>query len=113
MDQEKALAQRIQRARKAAKLSQEELGAQLGIEQSTVSLIETGVTEVSALRLVKIANILGRPVTWFLGIDTLADDEAEALHLYRQLESPALRENTLIILRAQVEADRQMREGRS
>lgn len=92
MDQEKALAQRIRRARKAAKLSQEELGAQLGIEQSTVSLIETGVTEVSALRLVKIANILGRPVTWFLGIDTgLATDEEELLHLYRQIDDERMR----------------------
>jgi transcriptional regulator with XRE-family HTH domain len=92
MDQEKALARRIQRARKAAGLSQGELGARLGIEQSTVSLIETGVTEVGAIRLVKISAILGRPVTWFLGLDTgLADDEAELLHLYRQIDDERMR----------------------
>lgn len=105
------LARRIQRARKAAGLSQGELGIQLGIEQSTVSLIENGITEVGAIRLMKIAAILGRPVTWFLALDTgLSDDEAQVLYLWRQIETPALRENTLTILRAQVEADRKMRD---
>ena len=53
MDQEKALARRIKRAREAyrPKMSQDELGKRLGIEQSTVSLIENGVTEVGAIRL--------------------------------------------------------------
>jgi len=94
MDQEKALARRIKRAREAyrPKMSQEELGRRLGIEQSTVSLIENGVSEVGAIRLVKLAEILGRPVTWFLGIDTdLADDEAELVHLYRQIDDERMR----------------------
>ena len=94
MDQEKALARRIKRAREAyrPKMSQEELGKRLGIEQSTVSLIENGVSEVGAIRLVKLAEILGRPVTWFLGIDTdLADDEAELVHLYRQIDDERMR----------------------
>jgi len=94
MDQEKALARRIKRAREAyrPKMSQEELGKRLGIEQSTVSLIENGVSEVGAIRLVKLAEILGRPVTWFLGIDTdLAEDEAELVHLYRQIDDERMR----------------------
>lgn len=114
MNQEIILARRIKQAREEAGLSQSRLGEYLGIDQPGISKLESGATEVGAIRLVRISEVLGRPVTWFLGIDTgLSDDEAEALHLYRQLESPALRENTLTILRAQVEADRQMREERS
>ena len=112
MDQEKALARRIKRAREAyrPKMSQDELGKRLGIEQSTVSLIENGVTEVGAIRLMRIAAILGRPVTWFLGIDTgLSDDEAQIVHLWRQIALPEMRDIAMQHLRTVLVSDRRLR----
>ena len=110
MNEEKALAERIQRARNEAGLSQEELGTRLGIEQSTVSKIETGISEIGAIRLVRIATVLGRPVTWFLGLDTgLSDEESTVLHLWRQIETRALREQAMDILAITVRSDRELR----
>jgi len=92
MNQDRVLARRIKRAREDAGLSQGRLGEYLGIDQSAVSKIENGTTEVGALRLLQIAEILGRPVTWFLGVDTdLAGDEAELVHLYRQIDDERMR----------------------
>lgn len=92
MNQDQILARRIKQAREGAGFSQGRLGDCLGIDQSAVSKIENGTTEVGAIRLVKIAEILGKPVTWFLGIDTgLADDEDELLHLYRQIDDERMR----------------------
>lgn len=114
MNQDKVLARRIQRAREAyrPKMTQEELGKRLGIDQPAISKIENGTTQVGALRLVQIAKILDRPVTWFLSIDTgLSADEEQVLHLWRQIETPALQENTLRLLHIQVESDRRLRGG--
>ena len=83
MNQDQVLARRIKRAREDAGLSQSRLGEYLRIDQSAVSKIENGTTEVGAIRLMRIAAILGRPVTWFLSIDTgLSDDEAQIVHLW-------------------------------
>lgn len=50
--------QKLRSARKAAKKSQEELAAHLGINRATVSKYETGIIEPSLTQLMKIASFL-------------------------------------------------------
>ncbi len=52
------LGQRIAEAREAARLSQAELGARLGLGQSAVSRIESGERSVSSLELAEVASVL-------------------------------------------------------
>lgn len=52
------LGAKIQRVRKALKLSQEELGAKTGVQTATISNIERGETDTSVYTVFKIAQAL-------------------------------------------------------
>jgi transcriptional regulator with XRE-family HTH domain len=98
VNEEKALANRIRAARKHAGMTQKQLGEQLGIEQSSVSLLEDGSTEVGALRLRRIAQITGRRVEWLLGLESdLAEDEERLLGAYRSMP-PDLQRTMLVTI---------------
>jgi transcriptional regulator with XRE-family HTH domain len=56
---------RIRQARVMAQMSQTELGAKLGVSFQQVQKYEKGVNRISGSRLVQIAEILGKPMTWF------------------------------------------------
>lgn len=76
---------RVREARKAAGLTQEELGQQLGMSRAGYGHLETGDNLMTMADLFQLARILGRPVEWFLGLDTgLSPDEGRVLALYRQ-----------------------------
>jgi transcriptional regulator with XRE-family HTH domain len=49
-----------------AQIRQNALAERLGIKPSALSMIETGANAVTVDRLVEIAELTGRDVTWFL-----------------------------------------------
>lgn len=63
----KIFATRLKRVRKEMRLTQTELGMQLGLSQRAISNFENAVHEPSLAILVKISEKLKRPVGWFLG----------------------------------------------
>ncbi len=60
------LAARLLAARKAVGLTQEELASGVGLDRTSISKIEKGTRQVDSLELARIAEMLERPVTWFL-----------------------------------------------
>ena len=87
----KTIGNKIKAARLAAELTQEEVAAPLGIGRAAYSNIENGHSLVTVDHLLKLPQILHKPVTYFLGIDTdnLSAEEAEWLELYRILPEDA------------------------
>ena len=81
----------IKATRLAADLTQEEVAAPLGIGRAAYSNIENGHSLITVDHLLKLPQILHKPVTYFLGIDTenLTPEEAEWLELYRLLPEEA------------------------
>lgn len=59
------IGQRIRMARLTANLSQENLGEALGITFQQIQKYEKGVNRVGSGRMVKIAEVLKRPIAWF------------------------------------------------
>jgi Zn-dependent peptidase ImmA (M78 family)/DNA-binding XRE family transcriptional regulator len=64
------LAKRITQGRKLASLSQAELGSKIQLDSTAVSKIEAGKRQVSALELMQIAEVIGKPVAWFANADS-------------------------------------------
>lgn len=62
----KDIGYRIQIAREEAGLNQKELSKKLGISQSTLSNYEKGKRRLYLAQLQQIADILGRPIEYFL-----------------------------------------------
>jgi len=59
------LCQRIAEARKAASLSQQELADAVALQPTAISKIENGARDVSSTELARIAQVCGRPLSWF------------------------------------------------
>ena len=57
---------RLREARKAAGLSQESVAASLQTKQKFVSKIETGERRIDPLELQELAELYGKPISWFL-----------------------------------------------
>lgn len=64
---EAALARRLRDARRAARLTQEQVAQVTALSRSAVSEIETGGRAVSALELLGLARLYRVPVGWLLG----------------------------------------------
>lgn len=95
-----AIARRVRTARREQGLNQEDLAEQLGLTRSGYGHYESGRQEFSVNMLFSLSAILGRPVTWLLGIETdLAEDESELLHAYRSIEDEALRRLALKVVK--------------
>lgn len=73
------LGKRIRIARNEAKISQEELGNQLGVSFQQVQKYEKGTNRVGAARLQQIADAFGKPVSFFYTKTNAADDEVTSL----------------------------------
>lgn len=106
----KQVGNRIRSAREDMRLSQRDVAERLGLSHVGYGDIERGKNQVGLEYLFKLSSILSKPLTYFLGIDTdLAEDEAQLLHLYRQIENPTVRSLTLEMLKSQVDADKALR----
>ncbi len=68
---------RIRTQRLVCKMSQTELGRQLGITFQQIQKYESGVNRVGAGRLQKIAKIFNLPVSVFFGEDTATQNASE------------------------------------
>ena len=96
----RAIGQRIRAARRQAGMTQRQLGRQIGVSGVSISDWERGVSQPTALLLWQLANVVGKPATYFLPVPSPAleckEDEAEEhfLKLFREL-SPELRQQTL------------------
>lgn len=55
----------LRKARKEAKFSQQEVGSQLGVSQDIVSKLEKGDQAVSSYRLLELAKMYEKPITFF------------------------------------------------
>lgn len=62
-------AERLKAARKAAKLSQDKLGARVGLNQGNISDYENMLYEPNLMIQVKLAKALNKPLDWFLGVN--------------------------------------------
>lgn len=81
------LAAQLRRARKAKKLTQEDVAQRLGIDYSTISKWENGRSAPSMETLVQLAEMYERPVGFFLSDEdneVSPDPDAELLELLAQ-----------------------------
>ena len=57
---------RVAKARKARRLSQEALATELGLDRTAVTKIESGRRQINSLELVRLSEVLERPIQWFV-----------------------------------------------
>jgi transcriptional regulator with XRE-family HTH domain len=82
---------RVQAARKAVGLSQEDIGRRLGLTKGGYGQYERGLHPFTAEQLFQLAAILDRSVPYFLGLDTgLTPDEDRLLTLFRRARTMGL-----------------------
>lgn len=83
-----AAAQRLKEAREAAGLTQADVADQLRLSRDAISKIENGRSVITLKHLEALPQILYKPISYFLGLDSnLSFDEEELLTLYRSLPS--------------------------
>lgn len=70
MERQQQIGSRIKQAREEIGLSQAELGKILGWSDANISRIEKGITGITIPDLERVAGILNKPVSWFLGNKT-------------------------------------------
>lgn len=75
------LAARLREVREYLGLSQQFVSEQAGISRSAVSDIERGVRRVDSLELRRLSRVYRYPVSYFLGEEERADDNATVMAL--------------------------------
>lgn len=65
-DAQQKLARRLKEARQACGLTQAQVGKVLGVTYQMVQKYEMAQSTLSALKLQQLAQLLQRPVAWFL-----------------------------------------------
>ena len=79
------IAARVREARKAAHLSQEELGSKMGLTKVGYGEYERGRRLFDTDQLFRLERVLGVSVAWLLGLPTeLTPEEDRVITLYRQ-----------------------------
>lgn len=94
------IGKRLKMAREEAQLTQEEMGGRLDIGRAGYANIETGRSLISVDHLVKLPGILHKPVSYFLGDNSPAADEAYLLELYRAIPEGIAREHILDMVKS-------------
>lgn len=93
LDQLRALGLRIKFGREAMGLSQQELTAQMGIaDRQTLSAIENAERQIQPEELVKISELLGRSVEWFLDPFVVAGEGEFSWRVSRDMNETDLRD---------------------
>ncbi len=57
---------RVAEARKARGLSQERMADSMGLDRTAIAKIESGRRQINSLELVKLGELLDRPLSWFV-----------------------------------------------
>jgi transcriptional regulator with XRE-family HTH domain len=100
-DADRVVTERVIQAREAAGLSKTDLAAKLGLSKQGYQAYERYQVHFTVAQIFTIARIVGRPVEYFLGLDTgLTPDEERALSYYRAAREEGRGEITLRTLAA-------------
>lgn len=92
----RAVAERVIRAREEAGLQKNELAEHLGLSKSGYTSYEKFEVPFTVEQLFQLERILERPVSYFLGLPTdLTSDEEQLLTAYRQIPQKAARQAAL------------------
>jgi transcriptional regulator with XRE-family HTH domain len=84
----KTIANRVKQAREETGLSQKDMSKRLGLTEAGYGHYERDRQTFTVDMLFQISRILGRPVEYFLGLETeLSADEGRVLALYRQAQA--------------------------
>jgi len=106
--------QRIRQLRKDRSLTQAELAAKIGIQQSDLCRMETGEYKVSLETLFKILRIFEMNVAEFFDVTATGDlspDEHELISVYRTL-NPASRDQVRQFMNFTVQRSRRVKRAR-
>ena len=106
-DTDRYVGQRVRQARREQKMTQEQLGHEVGLTFQQVQKYEKGVNRISAGRLHQFAAIFGKPLEFFYPdpireVDTSTDaaDELERSDLKRDIKANVERIERLEDLRS-------------
>lgn len=100
---EEQITQRVISARLTASLSRQDVGERLNLGEQSYGHYERGRYAFTVEQLFQLSRILGKPVTWFLGLPSELDpDEDELLALYRLIADPNMKKWAVASLRALV-----------
>jgi transcriptional regulator with XRE-family HTH domain len=103
---EDELRKRVIRAREDAGMDRSEVAKGLSLEYQSYSHYERGRFPFSIEHVFQLARILGRPVEYFLGLDTgLSADEGELLARYRGVGGAEARAMLLRLVRSMAQGD--------
>lgn len=108
---QKLIGARLKSAREEADLNQADVAEALGIQRNSYTQIETGRNLIQIKHLLKLPEILGKPLSYFVDAPTgnLQPDEEELLSLYRALPPGFPRQSATGILRTLLEVVRRNR----
>ncbi|WAC61324.1 helix-turn-helix domain-containing protein [Brevundimonas sp. SL130] len=84
---DRQVGERLKAYRRAARLSQTELGRRIGVTFQQVQKYENGFNRIAASRLWLVARCLGVPVTALIGDDEAATSEGPASDVARLLQA--------------------------
>jgi transcriptional regulator with XRE-family HTH domain len=88
---DRIVGQRLRWRRRELKLTQEQLGEQLGLTFQQVQKYEKGVNRISAGRLFEIASTLSVPITYFYeGVDDLLETVPAMMTVHETDAPPSL-----------------------
>ena len=79
----KEIGQRLRFARESRQITQESAGAALGLQRSAISLMESGQRQVSTLELIRLAELYGRAIEWFVAPRIPMEQEDPVIALFR------------------------------
>lgn len=97
---EDAVRKRVIQAREDLGMDRNDVAKALSMEYQSYSHYERGRFAFTVEQLFQLARILGRPVEYFLGLDTqLTDDEGQLLVLYRAIDGQIGRQIVLATVR--------------
>lgn len=97
---QKTAVERIKAARRESGLSQEDVGRRLGLSRSGYGHLEDGSRLLTLDDLANLSRILGRPVEYFLGLDTgMTEDEGQLLAAYQSIDDDVAKRLVLAMVR--------------
>ncbi len=110
------IGKRLTQARLYIGLTQGDVAERLGKGEQAYRSYEAGRHPMNVLTLLRLPDVLYRPVEFFLGLqpdEGLNDEERTLVDLWRTIKTPAVREAVERVLVAQVAVDQQLRNAQT
>jgi len=107
---ERAITARVIDAREQAGLDRRDLAKALSLDLNSYGHYERGRYAFTVEQLLILSRVLSKPIEYLLGLVTgLSEDEAQVLHIWRQIELPEMRDIAMQHLRTVLISDRRLR----